>query len=66
MQFRFYVTDALRVIGENTAYFAGEKGRYIQKRYAEIYNETWIPHEKEKEPDGDEIIERMKSKLANL
>ena len=32
--YRIYVTDALRIVAENTARYAG--GNYIKARYAEI------------------------------
>lgn len=32
--YRIYVTDALKVVGENTAKFAG--GTHLTKRYAEV------------------------------
>ena len=54
------------MISENTAYFAGEHGKYVQVRYAEIYEQITTPQKQEEKPDGNEIIERMKSKLANL
>ncbi len=51
-----YLTDTLRIIGENTAKYAG--GSYIKKRYADII----IPH-KEETRTGEEIINYMKNKL---
>ena len=66
LQFRSYIADTLRAISENTAILAGEHGKYIQNRYIEIHDSLFAPQTQEETPDGNEIIERMKSKLANL
>ena len=55
--YKVYVTDTLRIIGENTAKYAG--GGYIKARYAEIINPK--PEEKR---TGSEIIHHMKKKIA--
>lgn len=47
--YRIYVSDALKVIGENTARFAS--GTYLTRRYADVVNT--------KKPDtrtGEEIV----------
>ena len=47
--YRIYVTDALRVVAENTARFAS--GNYIKARYADI-----IEPKKQDNRTGDEIV----------
>lgn len=54
-----YVTDALRIIGENTAKYAG--GSYLKARWTDI-----IHPPKEETRTADEIIERMKKKLEEV
>ena len=48
--YRIYVTDALRVVAENTARFAS--GNYIKARYADM-----IEPKKQDNRTGDEIVE---------
>ena len=62
--YRFYVTDALKAIAQNTAAFAGEHGVGFRKRFAEIYEELKNPRKEEQ--TGEQIIEHMKNRLANL
>lgn len=57
--YRVYVTDALRVLTENTAKISG--GGYIQRRYVEL-----VEPRKEETRSGDEIIEHMKNVLGKL
>lgn len=56
--YRIYVTDALKIIGENTARYAG--GSYMKIRYFDIEEpkprETRTP---------EEIITHMKQKIAS-
>ena len=47
--YRIYVTDALRVVAENTARFAS--GNYIKARYADM-----IEPKKQDNRTGDEIV----------
>lgn len=47
--YRIYVTDALKVIGENTAKFAS--GTYLTKRYADV-----ISAKKLDTRTGEEIV----------
>ena len=47
--YRIYVTDALRVVAENTARFAS--GNYIKSRYADV-----IEPKKQDNRTGDEIV----------
>lgn len=54
-----YATDALRIIGENTAKYAG--GSYMKVRWADI-----IDPPKEDARTADEIIEHMKEKLKEV
>ena len=54
-----YVTDALRIITENTAKAHG--GRYLQVRYAEI-----IEPIKEEKRTANEVITDIKDKLRRL
>lgn len=51
-----YITDSLRIIGENTAKYAG--GNYIKKRYADI-----IDPQPEETRTPDEVITHIKKKL---
>lgn len=53
------MTDALRLIGEHTAKYAG--GSYQKARWADIINPP-----KEKTRTADEIIEHMKKKLEEV
>lgn len=59
--YRIYVTDALRLITENTAKivgrFAGEAS-YLQVRYAELIEPT------KKEKTANEIIDNIREKLS--
>ena len=55
--YRAYVTDALKIIGENTARYAG--GGYLKGRYLDIEQ----PEEKQA-PPPEEIIRSMKQKIA--
>lgn len=54
--FRFYVTDCLQIMAENTAKFAG--GRYMTMRFADIVDP---PKEDTRTPE--EIIEKIKKGL---
>lgn len=56
---RDYVAESLRIITENTSKFAG--GSYINVKFADIINPP--PAETR---TGDEIIEHMKAKLAQI
>ena len=57
--YRVYVTDALKVIAENTAKFSG--GGYLKTRYYDVINprpeETRTP---------EEIVSSIKAKLARI
>ena len=57
--YKVYITDALRVITENTAKMNG--GSYIQARYAEI-----IEPRKEEKRTANEVIWDLKDKLRRL
>jgi len=64
--YRFYVTNALKILTSNTARFAG--GSELTKTYRDIISPS--EDEREEEQDGDtqaqEIIARMKSKIAKV
>lgn len=60
LTYRIYITDALKVISENTAKFAG--GSYIKNRYIDIVNGT-LPEKDER--TGDEIVEDFIAKFEN-
>ena len=51
-----YVTDALKLIAENTAKYAG--GGYIQKRYVDV-----ITTQKEEARTPEEVTSHMLKKL---
>lgn len=57
--YRVYTAEALRVLTENTAKYAG--GGYLKVKYADIINPK--PEEKR---TGSEIIEFMKQKIADI
>lgn len=57
--YRAYVTDALRLITENTA--KAVQGSYIKARYADM-----IAPQKQETRTADEIIYDIKSKLEKL
>lgn len=57
--YRVYVTDALKMMTENTAKYAG--GGYIKARYIDI-----IDPPPEETRTGDEIIAQMKAKLGQI
>lgn len=57
--YRVYVTDALRVLTENTAKISG--GGYIQRRYVEL-----VEPQREETRSGEEIIAHMKNVLQGL
>lgn len=57
--YRMYVTDALKVIAENTAKFAG--GSVMSKRYEDIINPP-----PEETRTADEIVESIRNTLAQL
>lgn len=64
--YRFYVTNALKILTSNTARFAG--GSELTKTYRDIISPS--EDEQEEEQDGDaqaqEIIAKMKSKIAKV
>ena len=57
--YRLYVTDALKIITENTAKLNG--GTYLTGRYAEM-----IEPRKEETRTAEEIIDTIKEKLERL
>lgn len=59
--YRIYVTDALQVITQNTANFAG--GKTIGIRYYDVLKPQ---KNEEKEENADEIIERISNKLNQI
>lgn len=59
MAYRAYLTDALRIIGENTAKYAG--GSYLKARWADMA----LPRKEEARTAG-EIIEHMKKRLKEV
>lgn len=61
--YQVYVTDALKLIAENTANIAG--GKSPQVRYIEAI-ENISSDEKEPEKTAEEVIDHIKDRLANL
>lgn len=57
--YKTYITDTLRLMTENTAKQAG--GSYIKARYIEI-----VDPPKEETRTAEEVIDRIKTKLARL
>lgn len=60
--FEIYVTDALKIISENTAKQVG--GAYLQHRYYDAISES--KSEEKEERTAEEIISNVKNKLNNL
>ena len=58
--YKIYVTDCLKLIAENTAKFGG--GSVLNCRYYDLIS----PKKEVPEESADEIISRMKSKLAKF
>ena len=59
--YRIYVTDALRILSENTARMLQFGGTYLKARYAEIIDP------KPADPrTGEEIVDGIKSKLRQI
>lgn len=59
--YKIYVTDALKIIAENTAKFGG--GSVLRSRYYDLISEEI---EAEPEETAEEIINRIKNKLGKL
>lgn len=64
--YRAYVTDALRLISENTAKYAG--GSYIKARFVEIagYGDNRKKKMPHKEETAEEVINRIASRLGAI
>lgn len=63
--YRFYVTNALKILTGNTAKFAG--GTELTKTYYDITHSDEIEEQEyEQELEAKEIIENIKSKLAKV
>lgn len=58
--YKVYITDSLRLIGENTAKVC-DGGSYIKIRYADI-----IDKKPKDNRSSEEIIDLIKSKLAKI
>ena len=59
LAYRFYVTNALRIITENTAKMGG--GQYMKYRFCDI-----VTPPTEDDRSGDEIAENIKEKLKRI
>lgn len=59
LAYRFYVTDALRSISQNTANFSG--GLYPQARFADIVQPKPVD-----DRTSEEVISRIRRKLREL
>ncbi len=57
--YRIYITDALRIISENTAKYGG--GGYIKARYADI-----IHPKPEDNRTHEEVVAHIRGKLREL
>ena len=66
--YRFYITNALKILTSNTARFAG--GTELSKTYREIitddYSKTNSDSEEKQEQQAQDIINSMKSKLGKI
>lgn len=58
--YRAYLTEALRIIGENTAALSSN-GKYIEPSWADIVNPPPEEHR-----TAEEIIEHITAKIASL
>lgn len=58
--YKIYVSDALRIISENTAKIAG--GNYIKKRYVELVEPEIKKQKKEDNRTAKEIIDDVVNK----
>ncbi len=59
MAYRVYLTDALQIVGENTAKQSG--GRYLERRYYDLINPKPVDTR-----TGDEIIADIIAKISQL
>lgn len=57
--YRVYTAEALRIMTENTAKYAG--GGYMKQKYSDMVNPK-----PEETRTGQEIIEMMKQKIADI
>ena len=63
--YRFYITNALKILTGNTARFAG--GTELTKTYNDIMsNEDEEEQEKENEEKAADIISNIKAKIAKV
>lgn len=60
--YRFYVTNALKILTTNTAKFAG--GTELTKTYREIISNDAVQSEEQQEKEAQDIIKNMKAKIA--
>jgi hypothetical protein len=60
--YRFYVTNALKILTTNTAKFAG--GTELTKTYREIISNDTTQSEEQQEKEAQDIIKNMKAKIA--
>lgn len=60
--YRFYVTNALKILTTNTAKFAG--GTELTKTYREIISNDTVQSEEQQEKEAQDIIKNMKAKIA--
>lgn len=59
--YRFYITNALKILTTNTAKFAG--GTELTKTYREIISNDTVSEEQQ-EKEAQDIIKNMKAKIA--
>lgn len=59
--YRTYVTEALKILTENTAKYSG--GKFLSKSFSDVYKKE---EKKEKEKTADEVISEIDEMLANL
>jgi hypothetical protein len=60
LAYKIYMSDALKLIAENTAKF-GQGGSYIKARYYDIINPKPVDNRTE-----EEVIDHIKNKLNQL
>ena len=63
--YRFYISNAVKILTENTARFAG--GSELSKSYYDImHKDEIIENEKQNEIEAESVISTMKSKISKL
>ena len=62
---KVYITDALKAVAENTGRFV-KGGMTMRRRFADVINNVPEESKEDSQKRADDIIARMKNKLAKL